>query len=397
MWTKSADGKGLSGVRIPHTVYYNRGQAAAWWFTSKDGAILRRSKENLTSVHIREGMAKARRPAGAAGDVVCTLRACERGAAGGAGVLQEYFLTEQAVARVVKMCPHGLLQGYLPPREEGGGRPRDSVLTCYWNRAGRTARLHRRRCAAPVGSVHAAWRDRYAACDVPPAPAASRTLVARATDVCRTIAAHVARTTHRLCHYMELELKVGARGELWVCGCASWGVSPPPGAAQESVQSKKWAAHAGGRGGRHSVASSSSELPPALERAQTLPFSHAATVATLEARRRGEQAKTPLPPPRQEPQSAEAFSFRPRRLRVAVAAAAAAAAAEEAEGAAAAADLVSPPPSPEHIVLQDVDVVESSGDDASAGATPSHGVARSLAARPGIPRLDLTPFRDALS
>ena len=63
MWEKQDDeGGGLRGVLLPDTVVFRGGKPSAWYFTSfkhsKEGEILRKNRENMTSSKIVKAFCK---------------------------------------------------------------------------------------------------------------------------------------------------------------------------------------------------------------------------------------------------------------------------------------------------------------------------------------------------
>lgn len=62
LWTKDALNRNPSDAKVPHTVIYRHRQAYAWFFTSKDGSIKRKNKQNLFNSHIEQAFLKAKAP-----------------------------------------------------------------------------------------------------------------------------------------------------------------------------------------------------------------------------------------------------------------------------------------------------------------------------------------------
>eukprot|EP01138_Halocafeteria_seosinensis_P010341 gb/GECG01010559.1/.p1 GENE.gb/GECG01010559.1/~~gb/GECG01010559.1/.p1 ORF type:complete len:1970 (+),score=290.76 gb/GECG01010559.1/:1-5910(+) len=60
LWTKDALHRNPAGVRIPHTVIYRHRQAYSWFFTSKDGSIKRKNKQNIHNTTIEQTFLKAK-------------------------------------------------------------------------------------------------------------------------------------------------------------------------------------------------------------------------------------------------------------------------------------------------------------------------------------------------
>ena len=63
MWEKHGDeGVGLRGVLLPDTVVFRGGKPSAWYFTSfkssKEGEILRKNRDNMTSSKIVKAFCK---------------------------------------------------------------------------------------------------------------------------------------------------------------------------------------------------------------------------------------------------------------------------------------------------------------------------------------------------
>ena len=69
LWAKDSLFNSVSYILLPDTIIYKFGDPTFWYFTSKDGTILRKSKKNVNNKEIEKSFLKGAKP----GEIVAVL------------------------------------------------------------------------------------------------------------------------------------------------------------------------------------------------------------------------------------------------------------------------------------------------------------------------------------
>lgn len=212
------------GVRLwlPDTVVYGFGHPVAWYFTSQDGKIKRKHKQNLVNARIEAAMTKRATGSGIVAYYV-SLPNPEDAAAGSHESYIEYFdreaLREFLYGRIKE--DSGVLQRFIEPKG-----PRNATIRAVWTpriclleRRTNVRLLHDSRFGIFERAITYEGPDHHSTA----APLRGSVLPSRIQRICESIVGHVAEVSfqkHRISR-MVLNFKTDARDRVWLCWSSS--------------------------------------------------------------------------------------------------------------------------------------------------------------------------------
>lgn len=123
LWIKNPDEEHLNEFRIPDTVIYRYSQPRAWYFTSRQGLIKRKSKEKLTAQNIEAEFSKNISDSGIVATYTCI------NSLNGPKVIEYFGLPElKHFLTFHSKMGDGILQKFIDPKGN-----KNSIIQTVWS------------------------------------------------------------------------------------------------------------------------------------------------------------------------------------------------------------------------------------------------------------------------